>query len=112
MSLYMAQFGYTAETWARLIEHPEDRRAAVSAMVEPHGAKLVDLWYAFGESDGFAVLECPDAKSAAAIAMAITSSGAFRSFVTTPLMTQAEALDAMHAAHEIRYVAPAQGVTV
>jgi uncharacterized protein with GYD domain len=111
MSLYMSQFGYTAETWARLIEQPEDRRAAVSAIIEPHGAKLVDLWYAFGASDGFALLECADDRTAAAIAMAITSSGAFSSFVTTPLMTQAEALEAMQKAQEIRYVAPAQGVT-
>ena len=59
MSLYMAQFGYTAETWSRLIEQPKTA-SAVSAMVEPHGAKLVDLWYAFGESDGFAVTRCPE----------------------------------------------------
>ena len=111
MSLYMAQFGYTAETWARLIEQPEDRRAAVSAIIEPHGAKLVDLWYAFGESDGFALMDAQMTATAAGIAMAITSSGAFSSFMTTPLMTQADALDAMRPAGEIRYVAPAQGVT-
>ena len=93
-----------------MIEQPEDRRAAVSAIVEPHGAKLVDLWYAFGASDGFALLECADDRTAAAIAMAITSSGAFSSFVTTPLMTQAK-VEAMRLAGEIRYVAPAQGVT-
>ncbi len=107
MSLYMAQFGYTAETWARLVEHPEDRKAAVSAVLARHGAELVDLWYAFGESDGFAVIEAPDPKTAAAISLAITSSGAFRSFVTTPLMSQEEALDAMRMAHDIRYEAPA-----
>ena len=91
-----------------MIEQPEDREAAVGRSLEPHGAKLVDLWYAFGGSDGFALIGgADDQRPAAAIAMAITSSGAFRSFVTTPLMTQAEALDAMRMAHEIRYVAPA-----
>ena len=37
--------------------------SAVAAIIEPHGATLVDLWYAFGESDGFAVIECADARS-------------------------------------------------
>lgn len=110
MSLYMAQFGYTAETWSRLLEQPEDRKSAVAAIIEPHGATLVDLWYAFGESDGFAVIDAPSPQTAAAIAMAITSSGAFRSFTTTPLMTQDEALEAMRTAHQIRYVVPAEGV--
>ena len=28
MPLYLTRFNYTAETWARLIKNPEDRRGA------------------------------------------------------------------------------------
>jgi hypothetical protein len=48
--------------------------------------------------------------TAAGLAIAITSSGAFRKFETTPVMTQGEMLDALHVASNVHYVAPAESV--
>ena len=110
MALYMCSFGYTPEVWARLIESPENREEMVGRMLEDAGCKLRGLWYAFGQGDGFALIEAPDNTSAAGIAIAIASSGAFRKFETTPLMTQAEALEALRFAAGVQYTAPVDAV--
>ena len=48
MPLYLTRFSYTPETWARLIQNPEDRRKAATAYIESVGGKLHGFWYAFG----------------------------------------------------------------
>jgi uncharacterized protein with GYD domain len=110
MPLFMARFGYTPESWAGLVRSPENREEAVGAMIQGAGGKLHSLWYAFGDHDGVALLEAPDNATAAGIAIAITSSGAFRSFDTTVLMTQAEMLEALGKASEVGYTAPGAAV--
>jgi uncharacterized protein with GYD domain len=110
MPLYMSTFGYTPEVWAGLVKSPEDREEAVGQILEEAGCKLRGLWYAFGDADGFALIEAPNNVTAAGLAIAITSSGAFRKFETTAVMTQNEALDALQVAANVHYVAPAEGV--
>ena len=110
MPLYMSSFGYTPEVWAGLIRSPENREETVRRILEEAGCKLRGLWYAFGEADGFALIEAPDNTAAAGIAVAIASSGAFRKFETTPVMTQAETLEALRFAAGVQYTAPAEAV--
>ena len=110
MPLYMSTFGYTPEAWAGLIQSPENREEAVGRMLEEAGCKLRGLWYAFGEGDGFALIEAPDNTSAAGLAIKIASSGAFRKFETTPLMTQDETLKALQFAAGTQYAPPAEAV--
>jgi uncharacterized protein with GYD domain len=109
MAMYMSRFSYTPETWARLIKTPENRAQIVGALMERHGCKLHNLWYSFGAEDGFAVIEAPDNVTSAGVILAITASGAFRSFTTSVLMTQDEALDAMKRAGQVAYAAPGSG---
>ena len=52
MPLYLTRFSYTPATWAKLIENPEDRRAAAKEYIESVGGKLHGFWYAFGDHDG------------------------------------------------------------
>jgi uncharacterized protein with GYD domain len=110
MPLYMSTFGYKSEVWAGLVKSPENREETVGQMLEEAGCKLRGLWYAFGDADGFALFEAPDNTTAAGLSIAITSSGAFRKFETTPLMTQAETLDALHVAANVHYAPPAEPV--
>ncbi len=83
MPLYMSTFGYKPEVWAGLVKSPENREKAVSQILKEAGCELRGLWYAFGEADGFALIEAPVNTTAAGLAIAITSSGAFRKFETT-----------------------------
>ena len=110
MPLYMIQFSYSSETWAGWIKTKENREEAVRATLEQRGCKLRNLWYAFGESDGFALIEAPSNVSAAGVAIAITSTGAFRSFKTSVLMTQDEAIEALGEAAQVEYAPPGQAV--
>ena len=106
MPMYLSRFSYTPEAWARLIENPEDRRAAATEYIESVGGKLHGFWYAFGEHDGWNLWEAPDNVSMAAVAMAIGGGGALSSLETVVLLTVEEAVEAMHKAGSIRYRPP------
>jgi uncharacterized protein with GYD domain len=106
MALYLARFGYTPEAWAALIKDPQDREEAARPAFEAAGCELKNIWYAFGEHDGYALFEAPDSVSAASIAVAVAASGSFRSFETTALITIREMADALRKASEIPYQPP------
>ena len=57
MGMYLTKFSHTHETWARLLANPEDRRAVLGPAVEAAGGKLHGYWYAFGDADGFVLIE-------------------------------------------------------
>jgi uncharacterized protein with GYD domain len=106
MPLYLTRFSYTPATWAKLIENPEDRRAAATRYIEAVGGKLHGFWYAFGDHDAYNLWEAPDNVSMAATAMAISAGGALSSFQTTVLLTVDETVAAMQKASSIEYQAP------
>ena len=106
MPLYLTRFSYTPETWARLIDHPEDRREAARSYIESVGGTLHGFWYAFGPHDGFTLWEAPDNVSMAAVALAIAGGAALSSLQTTVLLTVEETMEALRRAQQVRYRAP------
>jgi uncharacterized protein with GYD domain len=106
MPLYLTRFSYTPETWARLINKPEDRRAAAQQYIESVGGKLHGFWYAFGDHDGYNLWEAPDNVSMAAVAVAIGGGGALSSIQTTVLLTVEETLTALEKARSVNYKPP------
>ena len=108
MPFYLTRFSYTAETWARLIKNPEDRRGAARQYIESVGGKLHGFWYAFGDHDAYTLYEAPDNASMAAVAMAISAGRAVSSFQTTVLMSVEDTLAALKKAQSITYRAPGE----
>ncbi len=106
MPLYLSKFSYSPETWAKLMESPEDRREAARTYIESVGGQLHGFWYAFGSHDGYNLWEAPDNVSMAAVALAITGGGALSSFETTLLLSVDETLQALRAAEQVRYRPP------
>ena len=106
MPLYLTKFSYTPETWARLIDKPEDRRKAAQSYIESVGGKLHGFWYAFGTHDGYNLWEAPDHVSMAAVAVAISAGGALSAFETTVLLSVDEVIEALGKAEHVRYRAP------
>lgn len=106
MPFYLTRFSYTPATWARLIDHPEDRRKAATQYIEKVGGKMHGFWYAFGDHDAYTLWEAPDNVAMAATALAITGGGALSSFETTVLLTVEETLDALRKASSIAYRPP------
>jgi len=106
MPFYLTRFSYTAATWAKLMENPEDRRKAATEYIEAVGGKLHGFWFAFGEHDGYNLWEAPDNVAMAATAMAIAGGGALKSLETTVLISVEDTVAAMKKAAQIRYRAP------
>lgn len=64
----------------------KSRVDAVSTMLEAMGGRLESFYFAFGDTDVYAVAEVPDDEAAAAVALTINSTGAV-SVRTTKLLT-------------------------
>jgi uncharacterized protein with GYD domain len=108
MPFYLTRFRYTPAAWAKLMQHPEDRRKAATEYIEAVGGTLHGFWYAFGEHDGYTLWEAPDNISMAATALALSAGGALSSIETTVLMTVEETLAALERAASIRYRPPGE----
>jgi len=106
MAMYLTRFSYTPETWARMIENPEDRRKAARSYIESVGGKLHRFWYAFGEHDGWNLREAPDNVSMVSVMLAIGAGGARSSSETTVLLSVEETLEALGKAKSTRYRRP------
>jgi uncharacterized protein with GYD domain len=98
MPYFAHHVSYTKEAWARLMENPQDRLEAVRAPIEKLGGKLHTSFFAFGSFDVLAITEFPDSIAAAAISIAFAAGGAVSKIETTPLLTAAQAVEALRKA--------------
>jgi uncharacterized protein with GYD domain len=103
MPNFLIQVAYNQEAWGSLVKSPQNRLEAVRPAIERLNGKLVNGYFAFGEYDVVCITEFPDNVSAAAIAMAFAAGGACKAVKTTPLLTTAEALEAMKKASTSGY---------
>jgi uncharacterized protein with GYD domain len=106
MPLYLVQLKQSSATFQNLIDNPEDRRPAASALMESVGGKLHGYWYAFGEYDVLALAELPDNVTAAALISKLAASGAWSGGASTVLLTVDEMVEAYRRAGDIEYRAP------
>jgi uncharacterized protein with GYD domain len=88
MPKYAIFFTYSSDTWARMIKSPGDRAAAVRHLTDSVGGSLDSLYWMFGAHDGIAIADAPDSVSAAALSVAVGSTGAFKHLETHELFTQ------------------------
>lgn len=102
MPKFVHIFSVSGSTLARFVDNPEDRRGPVAKLVEAAGGKLVSYYWMFGQYDGLAIAEYPDATSAASAAFAITSSGAFTHFETHELLDADEVVRVLQKAKTLR----------
>jgi uncharacterized protein with GYD domain len=104
MAHYMIEVGYTAEAWSAQVEARANVVDRITPALKACGGKLESIYYTFGESDLVAIIDVKTAEDAAAFALAVTSSGALRSFKTTQLLTVEQGLASMKRASEVRKV--------
>ena len=91
MPKYMLAGSYTPETWAAMVEAPEDRSVAARKLCESVGGKLESFYWAFGPDDWVAIADLPNDEAAGAISLATTSAGVSRGARTTKLITMDQA---------------------
>ena len=104
MPHYLWSGSYTVEgTKGLMKDGGTKRRDVVAQLVSQAGGKLHAFYFAFGEADIYGIAEFPDAATAAAVSMAVNSSGAV-SLRSVQLVTPEE-LDAA-SKKKIGYRAP------
>ncbi|HWQ03219.1 MAG TPA: GYD domain-containing protein [Candidatus Nitrosotenuis sp.] len=104
MPKYLIAAAYTAEGAKGLLKDGgTSRRAAVEKALKSLGGKLEAFYFAFGEVDALAIVDVPDNVTAAALALATSSSGLVRT-KTTVLLTPEE-MDAV-AKKSVKYSPP------
>ena len=86
MAKFAIFFNYTPETWNQMMMKPGDRAAAIRDATETVGGSLESLYFMFGDRDGIVVFNAPDADSAAAVSIAVSSTGAFSHIETRQLI--------------------------
>jgi uncharacterized protein with GYD domain len=83
MPKYLIQASYTSEgVKGVLAKGGTARRSAAEAAAKSVGGKVEQFYFAFGENDVVAIIDLPDHASAAALSLAVTSSGDIRSKAT------------------------------
>jgi uncharacterized protein with GYD domain len=90
MSKYLYQAAYTdAGLDGLLKEGGSKRREAVELAAKSLGGTLEAFYYAFGDSDVFAIIDLPDNVSASAFSLLVTAAGGAK-VKTTVLITPEE----------------------
>jgi uncharacterized protein with GYD domain len=90
MPKYLIKASYTSEG-ARGIakEGGTSRRDTIDKLAQNSGGKLESFYFAFGDDDAYVTVDLPDNATAAAVALAVNSSGAVQAS-TVVLMTPEE----------------------
>lgn len=102
MAHYLIEVGYTPDAWSSQIDNQPNVVDRITPAVEAANGKIECLYYAFGKSDLVGIIEFATAEDAAAFALVVTSSGALRSYRTTPLLTVAQGIESMKQAAKLR----------
>ncbi|HEX6460408.1 MAG TPA: GYD domain-containing protein [Thermoleophilaceae bacterium] len=106
MPMYLGRFRYTPDAIKALVENPHDRARAAGAAVESVGGTLHGFWYAFGEFDGYFLMEAPDNSTAMALSATVAQSGALSTIETIPLMSVEEGIEALRKTQSAVYAPP------
>jgi uncharacterized protein with GYD domain len=107
MAKYLIEAAYSHEGLKGLIKDGgSGRRTAVESAVKALGGRVESMYYGFGTSDVYVVVEAPDNVTAAALALAVGATGALAHYKTTVLLTTDEVDQAAKKSAGASYRAP------
>lgn len=95
MALYLYEATYAGESWATQLRRQENVVDRLQPLAKALGGQVNHVWYSFGESDIFAVIDMPDDEAVAAFALAIAAGGSIRAQKTVRLLTVEQGLASM-----------------
>jgi len=104
MTRYLIQASYEPEGAKGLLaQGGTSRRTQIEEMITKLGGKLETFYFAFGDTDVYAIAELPDAATAAAIGLTISSSGVVHT--RTTVLLSAEEID-QAGSKKVEYLLP------
>lgn len=95
MGYYMIRARFSQAALQGLVAKPQDRKKAVTKLVEARGGKLRDYFFAFGDKDMVIIMEAPSHEDAMAVAMTGAAAGTITDCETTVLIPSSDAMGAM-----------------
>ncbi len=98
MPIYITQGRYTSDAINGMVAKPEDREKAVADLMEKAGAKLLALYFTFGEYDVLSISEAPSEEVMASALIAAAASGGLSHLRTSVAMTAKDAMKAFKSA--------------
>ena len=102
MAHYLIEVGYAPQAWSSQIDNQPNVVDRIEPAVKAANGKIECIYYAFGDCDLVGIMDFATPEDAAAFALVVTSSGALRSYKTTPLLTVSQGMDAMKRAEQVR----------
>ncbi len=109
MAKYAVIGGYTSEAWAKMIENPGDRVAAIRKTAEAVGCKLESFYWSLGDDDYLGIVDAPDDISVGAFSVAVGSSGSLRNLRTIKLIAPEDGRKLLEKAKSAKAVYSAPG---
>jgi uncharacterized protein with GYD domain len=107
MPKYLIEASYSHEGLKGLVKDGgSGRKAAIEAATKAMGGRLEAMYYAFGTSDVYFIVDAPDNVTVAAFALAVGVTGAAAHFKTTVLLTTDEVDQAAKKVPGAAYRAP------
>jgi uncharacterized protein with GYD domain len=106
MAKFALFFTFKGETIKSLMDTPSDRAAVVSSLCEAAGGRMEAYYLMFGAWDGFVIADVADSKAAAAISLAVASTGAFAHLETHELLEAGDLGGVLSTAAGLNYTAP------
>jgi uncharacterized protein with GYD domain len=107
MAKYLIEASYSQAGLKMLIKDGgTGRKAAVEAATKALGGKVESMYFAFGTSDIYAIVEAPDNVTAAAFALAVGGTGIAAHLKTIVLLTPEEVDQAAKKSASAGYRAP------
>jgi uncharacterized protein with GYD domain len=95
-------FTLSSEALARLLDHPTSREEALGTAAEAAGGRLDSYYWMFGAFDGVVIVELPDSRAAAAMSLAMSSTGTYGHVQTQELIPPQELVAVLGAARKSR----------
>jgi uncharacterized protein with GYD domain len=93
MLKFVIRFTYSSASWARMLKFPEDRAAAVAALLEHLHGSLEAIYWEVETASAHVTADLPDSVSAAAVITAATRTGAFKEIQVSEVLTQDQLRD-------------------
>lgn len=106
MAKYAVFFSFKGETIKSFMDKPSDRASVVAQLCEAAGGHMDAYYLMFGAWDGFVIADVPDSSAAAAISLAVSSTGAFSRLETHELIEAAAMAGVLATAKGLTYSPP------
>jgi uncharacterized protein with GYD domain len=88
MPKYASIFSYSSGSWARMIKNLDDGIPAFRQVLESMGGSVESVYFMpLGITAGMVIVDTPDSVTAAAVSIAVTSTGAVQNLQTYELFT-------------------------